>query len=460
MPRTQNGTAAAPSAPTLSLTTILLYNLAGFAFNLYDTVLYAWLPYFYAPPADSDTTAYVSIGIFGMILAGGRILDAVSDPLVGYWSDNTHSRWGRRKPFICVSGPILFLCFVLVWLPPVSGVSALNAAWLGIVLLFYYWAYTGLLIPWLAALPEMSPENTVRMKIVSIGIVIGITGALIGGGLSGLLIERFNPFIMAMVLGIPAFLAGELTLLGIRDTYVPPEQSRNPGGKKGVLSTLRTVFADTQVLSFAGMIMFVQITYQLMLMNVPYLTTLVLKQKESVASILMGEIILLIALSTPFWYWLLKQYPKRRIMRWIIGLMALGFLAAFFIGRIPLASPLDNPLIQAIVIMPLAAIPMGGMFTASLGLIADLTDYGELKDGTRTEAMYFGIYGIVRKTGWAFCSLILTTAFSILGYSAENPFGVRAIWLLCGVCCIIGLLLFIPYRIGDSKDETRQIMKL
>lgn len=435
----------------LTLPTIVLYNMAGFAFNLYDTVLYAWLPYFYTPPSDSNAVTYVSIGIFGAILAGGRILDALTDPFVGYWSDRTHTRWGRRKPFICVSGPVLFLTFVMVWHPPIAGVSPANAWWLGLVLFFYYWSYTGLLIPWLAALPEMSSENEVRMKIVSIGIVIGIAGALVGGGLSGPVLERFNPVVMAVGLGFLAFLAGELTLLGIREPLAPARVNRPQPGPAGFFSTFRAVFADAQVLSFAGMIMFVQITYQLMLMNLPYLTTLVLGQKESTASLLMGEIILLIALSTPFWYWLLKQYPKRRVMRWIIVFMALGFFAGFFIG----CSDAVSPLVQAVLVLPLAAIPMGGMFTASLGLIADLTDYGELKTGTRTEAMYFGIYGIVRKTGWALCSVILTTAFSLWGYSAQNPFGVRAIWLICAGCCAVGWIVFVPYRIGDSKEETR-----
>lgn len=47
------------------------------------------------------------------------------------------------------------------------------------------------------------------------------------------------------------------------------------------------------------MILLVQLTYQLMLMNVPYMTTLILKESEGMASVLMGEVILLIALSTP-----------------------------------------------------------------------------------------------------------------------------------------------------------------
>jgi hypothetical protein len=70
-----------------------------------------------------------------------------------------------------------------------------------------------------------------------------------------------------------------------------------------------------------------------------------------------------------------------------------------------------------------------------------------------------GAGGIAHKTGWAFCSLILTATFSIFGYTAGNPLGVRVLWILCALFCLIGLILFIPYRLGDSPEETRRIMK-
>jgi Na+/melibiose symporter-like transporter len=213
------------------------------------------------------------------------------------------------------------------------------------------------------------------------------------------------------------------------------------------------VFKDKQVLSFSGMILFVQLTYQLMLMNVPYLTTLVLGESEAMASVLMGEVILLIAASTPLWYRFLKRFPKRKVMRVIILLMTFGFVMSFFVGKFPVFSPF----VQALIIIPLAAIPMGGMFTASVGLIADLSDYGELKDRKRSEAVYYGIYGIVRKLGWAVCSFLLTATFSLFGYTAENPLGVRMIWIICAAATLIGFLLFIPYAVGDSKEETAKI---
>jgi GPH family glycoside/pentoside/hexuronide:cation symporter len=258
-------------------------------------------------------------------------------------------------------------------------------------------------------------------------------------------------FPMALIMGIPAFFAGELTLFGIKERL--PAVSETQTGS--FLKVVKEVFANRQVLSFSFMIMFVQMTYQLMLMNLPYTTTLILGGKEADASLIMGEVIILMAASTPMWYWLLQKFPKRNVFRAIIVAMMVGFILNFFIG----CSKAVSPMIQAMLIFPVAAIPLGGMFTAAIGIIADLTDYDQLKSGQRREAIYYGIYGIVRKTGWALCSLVLAGVFSVFGYSVENPLGVRVIWLVCAFSCLIGLLIFIPYKLGDTKEETKRLIE-
>jgi GPH family glycoside/pentoside/hexuronide:cation symporter len=438
----------------LRLKDTVLYNMAAYSLNVYDTILATWLMFFFVPPEDLGQVRYIPMVVIGAIMAGGRILDAITDPLIGYLSDHTQSRWGRRKPYVFISSPILFLTFILVWLPPVQSTSIYNAVFLGVVLFVYYWAYTGVLIPWFAVLPELSRENRGRVKIATLGVAIGVVGALVGGGLSGPLLEKLGAFMMAIILGASAFIACELTLLGIKEHY-PSRGIKGRPGFRGFLQVLKQVFVDKQVVCFSATIMLVQLTYQLMLMNVPYFTTLILKQKESMASYLMAIIIIILALSTPMWYWLLSKYPKRNVFRVIILIMMLGYVLAFFIGKIPVLSMMA----QTILILAFVSIPMGGMFAVALGLIADLTDYDELKSGLRREAVYYGIYGIVRKTGWAACSLMMVAVFSVFGFTARNPMGVRVIWLVCALACLLGFLAFIPYRIGDSQEETRNMMK-
>jgi len=260
---------------------------------------------------------------------------------------------------------------------------------------------------------------------------------------------------MSLILGAVAFVASELTLLGIQEKHRDRSAEQKPDSE-GFLKVLKVVFLDKQVLAFAITIMLVQLTYQLMLMNVPYFTTLILGQDEAAASMLMGKIIIIIAFSTPAWYFLLTKFPKRQVFRFIMLAMTAGFILSFFIGKLP-GLPLT---VQAIVILAIVSIPLGGMFVVALGLIADLTDYDELKSGQRREAVYYGIYGIVRKTGWAFCSLVMMGIFSIFGYSAENPLGVQVIWLVCALACLLGFITFLPYKLGDSQAETKKIMKL
>jgi len=442
------------SEASLTYRETIVYNLAGFSLNIYDTILAAWIMFFYMPPEGSGHVRYMPMAILGIILAGGRILDALTDPLVGYLSDHTVSRWGRRKPFIFVASPLLFISFALIWLPPHDNTSYLNAVYLAVVLFIYYWAYTGVLIPWFAVLPEMRRENKKRVKIATVGVAIGVVGALVGGGLSGPLLEKLGAFKMSLILGTVAFIGCELTLLGIQERHTKKHLERTQG-VRGFLEVVKQVFMDRQVLSFAATIMLVQLTYQLMLMNVPYFTTLILSQDEAAASMLMGKIIIIIALSTPLWYFLLSKFPKRHVFRVIILAMTAGFILSFFIGKLPLL-PLG---VQAIVVLAIVSIPVGGMFAVALGLIADLTDYDELKSGQRREAVYYGIYGIVRKTGWAFCSLIMMAVFHLFGFSVENPTGVRIIWLVCALACLLGFITFIPYRLGDSQAETRRIMR-
>lgn len=443
------------SATPLKMREILLYNMSGIPLNLYDTVLMAWVMYFYIPPQDLGRIQYLSIATISLILAGGRILDAITDPLIGYLSDHSKSRWGRRKPFMFVSLPILFLSFVLVWMPPVAGISLWNALFLGAVLFVYYWSYTGLLIPWFAVLPELSRENRERVKIATIGVAVSVIGILVGGGLSGPLIESLGPFQMALILGLFAFIAGEISIFGFRERNQPRPEELSIG-LRDFVRILRQVFFDRQVFSFLVMIMLAQMTYQLMLMNVPYFTTLILGGKESDASMLMGLLVVIMALATPFWYWMLARFPKRNVFRFILLWMAVGYIACFFIGYIPLVAPI----VQAVVLFAVVMIPYGGMFATVLGIIADISDYDELKFGSRREAVYYGIYGIVRKTGWAFCSLLIAGIFSTFGYSVENPLGVRVVFLVCSLVCFGAFLAFIPYRLGDSRDETQVIMNL
>src|SRR3990172_4812994 len=92
---------------------MLLYASGSFAGNVISRTKDLWLIFFFAPPEDETDVARRT-----SILTVARIIESFDDPLIGYWSDRTRSRWGRRIPFVLFATPFWVLFFVLFWMPP------------------------------------------------------------------------------------------------------------------------------------------------------------------------------------------------------------------------------------------------------------------------------------------------------------------------------------------------------
>ena len=81
-------------------------------------------------------------GLMGLLFGLSRIWDAVSDPLVGYWSDRTRSRLGRRRPWLAGGAVPMALFFVALWAPPSFLTGSALVAWLGVAIVLFYTAHT------------------------------------------------------------------------------------------------------------------------------------------------------------------------------------------------------------------------------------------------------------------------------------------------------------------------------
>lgn len=89
----------------------LMYSSAYLAIALTTQTLVTWYSYYYAPPGKEG---FINVALIGYALLLGRIVDAVADPLIAYWSDKTNSRQGRRIPFIKYGALPLVITFVLI----------------------------------------------------------------------------------------------------------------------------------------------------------------------------------------------------------------------------------------------------------------------------------------------------------------------------------------------------------
>lgn len=179
----------------------LVYGAGAGGFGLIDRVLITYLLYYYVINPIRGDEVLVSAIAFGVIMFLGRVVDAVSDPIIARWSDNYNSRMGRRIPFMLFSGVLYVAVFIALFYPPVAGESAVNNVYLAVMLGIYFALFTAYVCPYLALLPELARSHRDRVDLATskaffsiIGVAIAfIAGALLIGAIGAIgIIFFFN----------------------------------------------------------------------------------------------------------------------------------------------------------------------------------------------------------------------------------------------------------------------------
>ena len=430
---------------------VFFYNWGSISLNFVEGVLFTWIMYFLAPPEGSGNVAYIPIIWTGIILTAGRVFDAITDPLIGNFSDNFQSRWGRRKPFIIFGTPVMIIAFVFLWTPPVEGISNLNIIYLAVIFTIYFLFYTAIGIPYDALLAEIALTSDDRVKLTSWKLVYAIIGFLLVALIAPSLYQNMGPFKMALVVGAIGLVTMYMCLPGVKEL---PREFSQADVKMSVWDSLKNTFGNKQFLAFGLAIIALYMCYEVLLVVIPYFVTVILQREEAFVMYLQAEFILCMVASIPLWMWLAKKYTKRTLLRAISIALSPLFAVIFFVGAIPGVSVIT----QAFVLFPLVSIPLGGFMILVYAMMGDVVDYDQMRTGKRREAMYYGVFGFSRKVGFALSTIILPLLFKKFGYQVGNDLGIRLVWIMLGITSLIGFLILFGYKLGDSPEETKDIM--
>jgi GPH family glycoside/pentoside/hexuronide:cation symporter len=163
-------TKAAPSERAPSLGTKLAYGAGAAAFGIKDTGFSYFLLMFYSQVIGLDAR------LVGLALTTALVLDAISDPIVGYWSDNFRSRWGRRHLFMYASAIPITISYFLLWSPP-KGWDQTALFWYILILAILTRTFlTFFETPSAALAPELSRDYDERSMLLSFRTFFGWTG--------------------------------------------------------------------------------------------------------------------------------------------------------------------------------------------------------------------------------------------------------------------------------------------
>src|SRR5262249_7197051 len=101
-----------------------------------------WLLYYYAPPSDAHLPTIIPGLVFAILFAVGSVVGSLDLVIVGYFSDKTRSRWGRRIPYVVAGAPLWALFAFLLFTPPSHSGTALAAVYFFLVFELFFFFQT------------------------------------------------------------------------------------------------------------------------------------------------------------------------------------------------------------------------------------------------------------------------------------------------------------------------------
>jgi len=423
----------APGALYATLTTVqgILYALLTLASSTLWGVLNGWLLYFYLPPGGTPRTP---VALYGLVMLMARLVNMAITLPVGYLSDRTRTRWGRRLPYVYVGVVCMPLFFGLLWYPPLPGESLWNLIYLAGVMIAFNVAYECYQTPYDTLLPELFPQEAQRIRVSAWQTGFQLLGAVLSG-LAGPLIEAlgYGRAAQAYALGLlPVFLT---PLFFLR------ERARSQAAPAAITfrQSLRLAlgYRPFQIFTLSWALFWMATTF--ILETMPYIVTEVCRRSEGDAAYFYLPTVLVSLLCLPLVTRLADRLGKRRL-----------FLASLLAGALTLPGllwidpTLPLPLLaQGVGWVVLTAVVLSPAQVLPSAIAAEITDWDAQRSGQRREGMFYAFWGLLDQLASGL-GLAVIPLFLLLGRSAASPHGPLGVRLLGAFG---GLLLFLAFLI-------------
>lgn len=436
------------SRETIPLRTKVLYGTSRVGSEALGKAGGLWLVYYYAPPRDAHLPTLLPSLAVGALLTVAGIVSALDDVVVGYLSDRTRSRFGRRIPYIVLGAPLWSIFFVLLFTPPPDAGNAATAVYL--LLVFEAVSLFGSVVvsPYEALLPEMASTSEERLGLEAVKVYLGIAGTVIGLVVSTALVHSVGFHAMAVAIAALALVSQYVAIAGVWDRA---RRSRIPAGI-GFRAALRATVQNRGFRILLPTVVLFALAFQLLQTGIPfYVHAIVGKHTWLSATVLLAVAIAAAVVCVPFFARLGRRTSKRHAYKLSILAAAATFPLLGVAGLLP-GIPAT---VQLLVVAALVGAPIGANFLFPVPLTADVIDDDSARTEQRREATFLGASSFVQRTATSFAPLLIVL-LRLLGDTRGDTLGVRLVGPLAGLILVAAYLIFRAYDVPDEVPGRMQ----
>jgi glycoside/pentoside/hexuronide:cation symporter, GPH family len=396
-----------PAAAKLSVRTKLGFGVCDLGGNLFFTAMGFWSLYYL-----TDTVG-VPAAAAGFAVMIGKLWDAVTDPMMGFISDRTRSRWGRRRPYLLFGALPLFISMWWFFTNPHIANATMLTIWAAFALCFLNTAYTVVNIPYSSLTPELTKDYHERSSLNGYRFGFAVFGTLLGAGAVLPIVNSFATrdagfSAVGALLGFVMMLTALITFSSVRE----PDHSKEPRPTEGFFETFLAVFKNPHYIR-------VLLTYALNLTALTFVQGILayyfkyLYRNEAMTTIAMVLLLVVAMLCIPISVIVSKRIGKKRTYQFSLSVLAVTCLSIFFLGHI-----LGINFFLAMMVV--GGIGIGFGYVAPYAMVPDTVEYDALTTGRRKEGAFYGMWTFTSKVGTSLAIALTGLVLGLAKYVAPD----------------------------------------
>jgi GPH family glycoside/pentoside/hexuronide:cation symporter len=431
----------------LPIRTKLGFGVCDIGGNLFFTAMGFWTINYL-----TDTVG-LAAGLAGITVMIAKQWDGVVDPIIGFFSDRTRSRWGRRRPFMLFGAlPLLLAMWYFFTKPPFVNQIAL-AIWTAITLMILNTAYSIVNTPYSSLTPELTDDYHERTSLNGFRFGFAVIGTILGAAAVQPIVAAFPTkamgfSMMGLILGSIMAVTAFVTFLSVREHGHATKELP----KEGFIETYGAVFKNKPYLILLA-------TYGLNLIGLTFVQAVLvyytkyIYENEAMTTPAMTALLLVARVFIPVSVFVSKRLGKKRTYQISFAVIASACAAIFLFGHV-----LGEKFFLAMMIY--AGIGIGFGYVPPWAMLPDAVEYDAVKTGKRKEGAFYGMWTFTTQEGQSLALLGTGLILSLGGYVAEaaqTASAKLAIRLLIGpipIVVFLAALILIQFYPLDEKAYT------
>ena len=411
--------------------------------------------------------------LWGIIQFVPRIFDAITDPIMGYISDNTRSKWGRRRLYVLIGALIMGFAYIFMWQLQKDDGVVFNFIYFLSWSLVFYLGLTIFSVPYVAMGYEISEDFHERTEIMAIAQFIGQWAWVIAPWFWVILYdpswfpEGADQGVreLSIWVAIPCTLFAAIPALFIKTTSTLDRTDFQPIKAINIIKSVRGIFSSAfeafKIKQFRQIAASTFLIFNSFNVIAAYTFLIIVHHlfNSDPASAgnwpaMHGSVGALITtfIVIPIVTKMSKKLGKKKAFIICQLISVIGYILFWFLF-VP-----GKPYLFLFA-LPFHSFGIGSLFTIMMSMTADVCDLDELNTGKRREGVLGAVYWWMVKLGFGIAALLGGFILSVVGFDAENVTessitGMRMFYTLLPITGVIGAILIMKnYDITEEKAE-------